>query len=183
MRLGATAAILFVSTVLAANWALQEYGTVHFIGLTAPAGVFFAGLALLLRDVVQDTLGRIAVVACILAGAALSYWVSDAIRIPGGHVSIAVASGAAFLLSELADFAVYTPLRERTLAGGIAASQVAGAIVDSALFLFLAFGSLALFWGQFVGKTLMVIPAILILPLARRAVVREAMTPTARAER
>lgn len=179
MKLGWVAALLFVATVLAANWALQTFGVVTiFPGLQAPAGVFFVGVALILRDVVQETLGRLAVVACILAGAGLSYWVSDAVSIPGGHASIAVASGAAFLLSELADFAVYTPLRERTLAGGIVASQVAGAVVDSALFLWLAFGSLALFWGQFVGKTLIVIPALALLPLWKRTL----LSPSSRAE-
>jgi queuosine precursor transporter len=58
---------------------------------------------------------------------------------------------------------VYTPLRERTVAGGIVASNVVGAIVDSALFLWLAFGSLESFAGQFVGKIVMTLPALALL--------------------
>ena len=151
----------YIGTVYGANWALRKFGVVSIgFGLTAPAGVFFAGLALGLRDFVQESLGRVAVVGAILGGAALSWWLGADGTLPGGHASIAIASGIAFLLSELADFSVYTPLRERTVAGGIVASNVVGAIVDSALFLWLAFGSLEFFAGQFVGKTLMTLPAL-----------------------
>ena len=151
----------YVGTVYGANWALQRFGIVSIgFGITAPAGVFFAGLALGLRDYVQESFGRIAVVAAIVAGAALSWWLGAGSTIPGGHVSLAVASGVAFLLSELADFSVYTPLRERTVAGGIAASNVVGSVVDSVLFLWLAFGSLAFLTGQIVGKTVMTLPAL-----------------------
>lgn len=101
--------------------------------------------------------------AAILVGAVLSLRLGASATIPGGHVQIAVASACAFLFSELADWSVYTPLRGRTLAGGITASQVVGATVDSLLFLWLAFGSVALFWGQFVGKTMMVLPALVLV--------------------
>jgi queuosine precursor transporter len=43
------------------------------------------------------------------------------------------------------------------------ASNAVGAIVDSALFLWLAFGSLEFFAGQFVGKTVMTLPALALL--------------------
>jgi hypothetical protein len=161
-------AACFVGTVYAANWALTTYGVIHlFGGLYAPAGVFFAGLGFVLRCALQEVAGRLWVVAAILVGAALSYWLGASAHIPGGHVSIAVASACAFLFSEFADFSVYTPLRGRTIVGGITAAQVAGATVDSALFLWLAFGSLSLFWGQFVGKTLMVLPAVILVAAYR----------------
>jgi queuosine precursor transporter len=165
----------YVGTVYGANWALQKFGIVSIgFGLTAPAGVFFAGLALGLRDFVQESLGRAAVAAAIVAGAALSWWLGANATIPSGHVSLALASGVAFLLSELADFSIYTPLRERTVAGGIVASNVVGAAVDSALFLWLAFGSLAFFTGQFVGKTAMTVPALAALAGWRGLKVRPA---------
>ncbi len=163
----ATAAA-FVSTVYAANWALTHYGVIHlFGGLYAPAGVFFAGLGFLLRCALQEVAGRLWVVGAIIAGAALSYWLGASATIPSGHVSIAVASGCAFLFSELADWSTYTPLRRRTLTGGLTASQVVGAAVDSLLFLWLAFGSVSLFWGQFVGKTLCVLPVLVIVSALR----------------
>ena len=154
---------LFVGTVIAANWALETYGIVELPftgGLTGPAGVFFAGLGFLLRDVLHELGGRAWVVWAILVGAVVSWWVSDAVTIPGGHVPIAVASGSAFLLSEFADFSVYSPLRERSVAAAVGLSQVVGAAVDSAVFLWLAFGSLAFFTGQFVGKTYMTLPVL-----------------------
>jgi queuosine precursor transporter len=115
-------------------------------GLYAPSGVLWVGAALFLRDVVQDALGRRWAITGILVGAVLSWLVAA----PG----LALASGVAFLLSEAADFAVYTPLRERHLRWqGVLASGVVGSLVDSVVFLWLAFGSLAFLAGQFVGKT------------------------------
>lgn len=146
---------LFVGTVFAANWAIERWGVVPVgFGLEAPAAVYFVGLAFTLRDSVHRTLGRWHVVAAIVAGAILSYLVSPA---------FAVASGVAFLCSELADLVVYEPLRSRSMYGAVAASNALGIVVDSALFLWLAFGSLAFFWGQVVGKAWMTVLALLVL--------------------
>jgi uncharacterized PurR-regulated membrane protein YhhQ (DUF165 family) len=82
-------------------------------------------------------------------------------------VSLALASGIAFLASELADLSVYEPLRRRGWWQAVAASNVVGLVVDSALFLWLAFGSLAFFWGQAVGKATMTVVALVVLALAR----------------
>src|SRR5436190_21754949 len=95
----------YVSVIVAANWAIATFGPVPVgFGLLAPAGVYFAGLAFTLRDLTQERLGRRWTIVAIAVGAVLSALVSP---------QFALASGAAFLLSELADFAVYTPLRER----------------------------------------------------------------------
>lgn len=132
----------------------------------APSGVLMVGLALVLRDLVQHQLGKGWAVAAILFGALLS-----GLLAPGPLV---VASAAAFLLSELVDFAVYTPLHRRRLMLAVALSGVAGAVVDSAVFLWLAFGSLDFVVGQVVGKLWMAVAA---LPLIR--FVRSSATPTA----
>ena len=50
--------------------------------------------------------------------------------------------------SELADFAVYTPLRERHLTLATVLSGLVGSIVDSVIFLSLAFGSLDFIVGH-----------------------------------
>ncbi len=95
----------YIATIFAANWAIATFGVVPVgFGLEAPAGVYFAGLAFTFRDLVQEKFGRLWTLGAILAGAGLSVLVSP---------EFALASGAAFLFSELADFAVYTPLRER----------------------------------------------------------------------
>lgn len=150
----------YIATIFAANWAITRFGLVPVgFGLLAPAGVYFAGLAFTLRDLTQDRLGRPAVLAAIVAGAALSVLVSPV---------FALASGVAFLVSELADFAVYQPLRRRHWLGAVAASNTVGLLVDSVLFLWLAFGSLTFLPGQIVGKAWMTVLAVAVLWVIRR---------------
>lgn len=162
MRFGWLTALLYVGTVIAANWAITNIGFVPVgFGLLAPAGVYFAGLAFTLRDLTHESLGRKWVLVAILVGAALSAFISP---------TFALASGAAFLVSELADFAVYTPLREKNWLGAVALSNTVGLLFDSVLFLWLAFGSLEFIAGQVVGKTWMTGLAVLLLWGARNVV-------------
>lgn len=145
----------FAATVPLANWMIGHVGSVCIqgggpclipvgFGLMAPSGVIVIGVALVLRDVVQRHAGPFWTLAAICGGSVLSF----ALASP----SLAAASGAAFLLSELADFAVYTPLARRRLVAAVLLSGIAGAVVDSALFLWLAFGDLSLMPGQVLGK-------------------------------
>lgn len=158
--IGLIALALFIATIAAANVAISMLGLVPVgFGLLAPAGVYFAGLAFTLRDVLHDTLGRSWVLAAIAAGAVLSYAVSPA---------VALASGIAFCLSELADLAVYAPLRRRSWLGAALASNVVGLVVDSALFLWLAFGSLEFLAGQVVGKGWVTLATVALWALVRR---------------
>lgn len=151
--------LAYIATIWLANWAIATFGVVPVApGLLAPAGVFFAGLALGLRDLVQESLGRRWTVGAILVGAALSALVSPA---------FALASGTAFLFSETADFLVYTPLRDRHWVAAVVASNVVGDVVDSVLFLVLAFGSLDFLAGQLVGKWETVIPCVALMALWR----------------
>ena len=83
---------------------------------------------------------------------------------------LVVASGIAFLLSELVDFSVYTPLQRRRLILAVVASSVIGLVVDSVVFLWLAFGSLGYLPGQVVGKLWAVLIAVPLVRLLRRAV-------------
>lgn len=149
----------YIATIFAANWAIVTFPPVPVgFGLVAPAGVYFAGLAFTLRDLTQDALGRRWTYAAILVGAALSAWLSG---------PLALASGAAFLLSETADLVVYTPLYERRWLLAVGASNLVGLVVDSMLFLWLAFGSLEFLAGQVVGKVEMTAIAIVVLALLR----------------
>lgn len=166
--LGNVAVVAYVATIFAANFAITHIGVcsengpcvipVGF-GLWAPSGVLFVGLALFCRDLVQQTLGRGWSVAAILVGAGLSYLVSAPF--------VALASGVAFLFSELADFGVYTPLRQRHLPLAVFASGLVGGLADSAIFLGLAFGNLAFIWGQWLGKTEMTVLCALVVWLWR----------------
>ncbi len=88
----------------------------------APSGVLMRwACALVLRDIVQRRLGALAGFAAIAAGHAD---LGLARRPP----SIVIASATAFLLSELADFAVYTPLQRRRFLTAVFASGIAGLV-------------------------------------------------------
>ena len=145
----------YVFCIVAANATLALVGLVPVgFGLMAPAGVLWAGLALTMRDLVQDRLGRRPVVGAIVLGAGLSWLISPA---------FAIASGLAFLVSELADFAVYTPMRRRSWLGAIALSNTVGLLVDSVLFLWLAFGSLEFLAGLVLGKVWVTLATVAVL--------------------
>ena len=146
----------------AANWLIGNVGTTCVPngpclipvapGISAPSGVLMIGLALVLRDLVQRHLGVKWAVAAILVGAALSGFVAPP--------ALVVASATAFLLSEMADLGVYTPLQKKGLVLAVFASSVVGLIIDSAIFLYLAFGNLDFILGQVIGKSWMVLLAL-----------------------
>jgi len=171
--------ILFALTIPAANWLIGNAGTTCVPngpclipvapGLMAPSGVTMIGIALVLRDLVQRRLGVGVAVGAILAGAALSALVAPP--------AVVVASAAAFLLSELADFAVYTPLARRRLILAVVASSLVGLVVDSIVFLWLAFGSLDFLAGQVVGKAWMVLLSIPFVAWLRRRDEKSGMSP------
>jgi uncharacterized PurR-regulated membrane protein YhhQ (DUF165 family) len=149
----------YIATIFLANWAIARFGIVPVgFGLMAPAGVYFVGLAFTFRDTTQRALGREWSVVAILIGAGLSAWVSP---------EFALASGVAFLFSEFADFAVYTPLADKRWLAAVVASNIVGTVVDSIIFLWLAFGSLEFLAGQVVGKLWMTAAAIAVISLWR----------------
>ena len=162
--------VLFCITIPAANWMIGHVGTVCVPngpclvpvapGIMAPSGVLMIGAALVLRDLVQRRLGVEFGIGAIVAGAAISAGLAPP--------SLVLASAAAFLLSEFADFAVYTPLARRRLVTAVVASSTAGLVVDSIVFLWLAFGSLEFLLGQIVGKLWMVLLAVPFVAYLRR---------------
>lgn len=166
----AVATTAFALTVPAANWLIGNVGTQfvpggpHLIpvgfGLVAPSGVLMVGAGLVLRDVVHELGGWRAAFVAIAIGAFLSWFVASP--------ALVVASVAAFVLAETADLLVYAPLRNRSLGLAILLSGVVGSAVDSAVFLWLAFGSLAFIEGQVVGKLWMSLAAFVVLFGIRR---------------
>jgi len=144
----------FLATIPAANWLIGNVGTVCIPngpclisvapGLMAPSGVLLIGAALALRDALHERLPRWGVAALIGGGAVLSLSFSPP--------ALAVASAVAFLLSELADFAVYDRLRKQGLALAVLASGVVGAVLDSVLFSALAFGTVKWAPGLILAK-------------------------------
>ncbi len=169
-REGLAFLLLFCLTVPMANWMVGNVGStcapngpclipVGF-GLSAPSGVLMIGIALVLRDLVQRRLGVWVAALAILVGSVIS----AALAPP----ALVVASAVAFFISEFADLGVYTPLARRNLVLAVVASGLVGLVVDSIVFLWLAFGSLQFLAGQIVGKTIMVVMAIPFVAILRR---------------
>jgi queuosine precursor transporter len=170
MTEGSVFLVLFCLTIPVANWMIGHVGTMCVPngpclvpvapGIMAPSGVLMIGAALVLRDLVQRRLGVEFGIFAIIIGAMISAGLAPA--------SLVVASTAAFLLSEFADFAVYTPLARRRLVAAVVASSIVGLVVDSIVFLWLAFGSMEFLLGQIVGKLWMVLLAVPFVAFLRR---------------
>lgn len=169
-KLGWIAFAGFLACIPLANWMIGNVGTFCVPngpclvpvapGLMAPSGVLTVGAALVLRDVVQRCLGLRAGLLAIALGTAASALIAPA--------ALVIASGVAFALSELADCAIYTPLQQRRLLLAVVASSMVGLVVDSVVFLTLAFGSLDFLAGQIVGKLWAVALAVPLVRLLRR---------------
>jgi uncharacterized PurR-regulated membrane protein YhhQ (DUF165 family) len=171
--------VLFCLTVPAANWMILHIGTVCkpnapclipvAPGLMAPSGVLMIGASFVLRDLVQRRLGITASVAAILIGAGLSGLFAP--------LALVTASATAFLISELIDLAVYTPLARRRMIFAVIASGFVALIIDSMIFLWLAFGSLDFLAGQAVGKSWMVLLSIPLIAMLRKRDERIGLLP------
>lgn len=159
----------FIGSIFLANYLIGHVGTVCppdgpclipvWPGIMAPSGVLAIGIGFTLRDLVQRRLGLKFSVLGILIGAGISVFLSP---------SLALASGTAFLLSETLDLMVYTPLQKRNLYAAVIASNIVGIIVDSAVFLGLAFGSLQFIEGQVIGKFWMTLAFLPVIEYIRR---------------
>lgn len=150
--------VLFGLTTPVANWLASNVGIcmpngpcVIWVapGLMTASGVLMIGIALVLRDLVQRRLGVVVAVIAVFVGGAISAFLAPP--------ALVFASTAAFLVSEYADLAVYTSLARHRFIAAVLASSLVGLVVDSILFLWLAFGSLDFLAGQIVGKTLMIV--------------------------
>jgi uncharacterized PurR-regulated membrane protein YhhQ (DUF165 family) len=159
---GAAFTALFCLTIPAANWLVGNLGTQCHDGLClipiapglmAPSGVLMVGIALVLRDLVQRRLGAMAAAVAIVVGGIISALIAPP--------ALVIASTVAFLVSEFADLAVYTPMARRGyFVGAVLASGFVGLFVDSILFLSIAFGSLQYLSGQVAGKAVMILASL-----------------------
>lgn len=158
--LGPAGVSAYLAAVVMANWMTERIGVVPVgFGQLAPAGVSAVGLVLVLRDILQYSLGKPIATAALVAGCVVSYLVAGP--------RIATASALAFGLSEFTDFAVFTWLAPRW-ARAVFCGGIAGALVDSTAFLSVAFGSVALLPGQLLGKAYGVAAATVLIAARRR---------------
>jgi queuosine precursor transporter len=164
----------YVLSILLANWLVANLPPIvvwPLPELRAPAGVLAAGFVFSFRNLTQETLGRRFSVLAIVLGAALSWFFSGDTEL-GGPLRLPLASGLAFLLSETLDFAVYTPIRRTGWVRAMLASDLAGQVLDSVIFLTSAFGTggLAFLAGQIVGKAWCTWVTVAIMVVVRRSV-------------
>lgn len=144
----------YFSTIPIANWMINNVGKQMFpdaphtipvgFGYQAPSGVVLVGLALVLRDFVQERFNKRITLISILIASVISWFVNPA---------VAFASASAFLVSEIADFVIYTKIRNRSKTLAIATSSIIGGVIDSFLFLQIAFNSTQFWQGQVIAKT------------------------------
>jgi queuosine precursor transporter len=169
--LGIAAVLTYIGSIPLANWMINNIGRTygpdgpHLLpvgfGYEAPSGVIIIGFALVARDIVHRIYGWRKALGAIAVGTVLSLAIAP---------SVAIASGLAFALGELADLCVYAPLARKRLRLAVIASGIVGAFVDSIVFLTVAFGSTEYLIGNTLGKIWMSVIALPFVGLMRRAV-------------
>lgn len=157
----------FLLSIPFANWWLKTNGmwTSPLLG-PLPSALWVVAISFVLRDLAQITLGRTFAWAAVAAGTVLSWWLASP--------ALAVASGAAFLISESTDAAIFTPLanRGRFLLGVTISGYIAG-FVDSAVFLRIAFGSWGGWWQLGIAKAVVILAATPVAWGVRYALLRQ----------
>lgn len=157
--------VAFLSTILAANWAVQAWGfTSAGFGLVVPAGTWFAGLALVLRDELQHhawvaTRSQRSAVAVVVLAVLSGTGLSAVLTVP----ELALASGLAFAASELVDLIIYTGTGRGL--GSRVLSNLVAAPLDSLIFLSVSGLGVtpAAVGGQTLVKVVYLLPVVMVL--------------------
>ncbi len=148
---------LFIVGAAASNWSINHVGrnngpfAPHTLpigwGLQAPSGVALVGLMITVRDALHERIGLKGTLIVIAVGSILSAAVAPA--------ELAVASSVTLLISEASDAAVYQRLRQHGLFAAGVASNIVSAVIDSAVFLTIAYGASVAWdrtWALSLGK-------------------------------
>lgn len=140
---------VFLACAPVANAIVAAFGVLVTPLGVIPWGTPIATVAFVSRDRFQDDFPRWwSVLGVIVTGAAISALFAPA---------LAAASGVAFLVSELLNWAIYTPLRLRNRRRAVIVSSCAGGALDSILFLWIAFGTPAGWVALALAKSVLVI--------------------------
>jgi uncharacterized PurR-regulated membrane protein YhhQ (DUF165 family) len=117
---------LYIALIVAVNYAFIVVPLVELPdGTMWPPVALAVGFVFVVRDFAQREIGH-KVLLAMLVGVMISYFMASPF--------VATASAAAFLISEVVDWAVYT-YTKRPLSQRILYSSLLGAPVDSAVFL------------------------------------------------
>ena len=167
--IGTIATAGFLASIPFANWWLNTNGmwNAPLLG-PVPSALWVVAISFVLRDIIQITIGKHVAWVAILIGAMLSWWLSSP--------ALALASGAAFLISESTDAAIFTPLANRgRFLLAITISGYAAGFIDSAVFLRIAFDSWDGWWQLGVAKAVVILCATPVAWVVRRDLLRKSM--------
>jgi len=117
--------LVYVVLIVAVNYGFSVVPLIPLLGEMWPPMSLVVGLIFVARDFAQREIGHKVILAMLFAGA-LSYVMADPF--------IAVASVAAFLISEFADWCVYS-FSKREFHERVLWSSVVGTPLDSVVFL------------------------------------------------
>lgn len=147
--------ILYLLSIIIANFFVIWFGIVHVAGLSFPAGVVFVGLTFSFRDYVQRYWGDKACWIWMLAATGITFLFNK---------QIALASVSAFLISEGVDWFAFKTLK-MPFKKRVYISNLFSCPLDSLIFVTIAFGWV---WPAIWGQALIKYAAgLLILPFIR----------------
>lgn len=134
---------LYAVAIISANLLVAKFGP----SITPINAFFLIGLDLALRNYLALKMSKFQIAVMIVGTGVISYAVNPATGM------IAIASGVAFTLAALADWATFNTVSGQWMKRNLAGNSV-GALVDSIVFPTIAFGSLmpAIVFAQFVAK-------------------------------
>jgi uncharacterized PurR-regulated membrane protein YhhQ (DUF165 family) len=129
---------LYVIAIASANIVTAALMPFSFGPFIVPAGTFLIGATFILRDLVQNAIGRRSTYGVIVLALILSAITSFSL---GDTLWITAASAITFALSEIIDTEIYTRFKA-TLARRVFISGIAGGTVDSAVFVIIGLSPL-----------------------------------------
>jgi hypothetical protein len=136
MRIGIL--LLYLASIVVANVVTARFAPLEFGLFLVPAGSVFIGATFILRDFVQQAIGRTrtygAICGAMLLSAATSWGLGDTLW-------ITAASAVTFLVSESTDTEIYSRLR-LPMAWRVLYSGFAGGVIDSVLFVLIGLSPL-----------------------------------------
>ncbi|WP_409299242.1 VUT family protein [Peribacillus sp. SCS-26] len=153
--------ILYLLSIVAANVVTAKFAPLTFGSFIVPMGTLLIGATFILRDLVQNKLGRsrtyAAIGTALLLSAVVSFLLDDTLL-------IVLASAISFAISETTDTEIYTRLR-LPLAWRVFYSGLVGGLLDSAVFVLIGLSPLganilpweavpAAILGQVIVKTI-----------------------------
>lgn len=115
----------YIILIVLVNWGFTVVPLIPILGEMFPPMSLAVGLIFVLRDFAQREIGH-KVIGAMLIGGLLSYFMADPF--------VAIASVTAFLISESADWGIYT-WTKKPFAQRILISSIVSTPIDSAVFL------------------------------------------------